>query len=121
MHVTMVKKRLKGGEACQKCIQAEELLKARNLWHHVNEVVWAIEDDPSSEGMTLAARLGIELAPFFVVRDDNGNERVYESVLAMIKRELSGAAEQRPASAEPPTLGPDEVNELVCCCHVSGR
>jgi phosphoadenosine phosphosulfate reductase len=113
MRVTMVKKRFQSGETCQKCIQAEELLKARNLWHHIDQVAWAIEGDPSSEGMKLAARLGIELAPFFVVRDESGNDRVYESVLALIKKELSGAADPRSAPAESPTLAADEVAELA--------
>ena len=31
MHVTMIKKRLANGEACGKCEQAEELLRARGL------------------------------------------------------------------------------------------
>ena len=67
MHVTMVKKRLLSGEPCRKCAQAEELLKARGLWDRIDEVVWADEGDPASPGMKLGARLGVKLAPFFVV------------------------------------------------------
>ena len=81
MHVTMVKKRLASGEPCKKCIQAEELLKNRGLWDRVDGVVWADESDPSSPGMQLAARFGVQLAPFFVVREDDGTEKVYESVI----------------------------------------
>ena len=46
MHVTMVKKRLRSGEPCRKCAQAEDLLKTRGLWDRVDEVVWADEKDP---------------------------------------------------------------------------
>jgi phosphoadenosine phosphosulfate reductase len=92
MHVTMVKKRLASGEPCKKCIQAEELLKNRGLWDRVDGVVWADESDPSSPGMQLAARFGVQLAPFFVVREDDGTEKVYESVLHVIKERLDSKA-----------------------------
>jgi phosphoadenosine phosphosulfate reductase len=105
MFVTMVKKRLANGEPCRKCVQAEELLKARGLWSLIDEVVWADENDPASPGMLLGARLGVGLAPFFVVREGgkgqgnanaNGstgteNETVYESVLQFVKERLEGA------------------------------
>ena len=112
MHITMIKKRMADGTVCAKCVQAEELLKARNLWDRIDQVVWALEGDASSDGMKLAARHGIELAPFFVVRDQSGTERVYESVLALIKKELSQAA---PATAQTSAAAPSpaEVSELA--------
>ena len=54
MQITMVKKQLEGGHACEKCVQAEALLKARGLWGNIHEVLWAIEGDPNSPGMILA-------------------------------------------------------------------
>jgi thioredoxin-dependent adenylylsulfate APS reductase len=99
MHVTMVKKRLENGEPCNKCVQAEELLKRRGLWDRIDRVSWADEADPHSEGAELGARLGVELAPFFVVKDgDNGTERVYTSVVRFIQ-DLSAP---KVPSAEPP-------------------
>ncbi len=89
MHITMVKKRLANGESCRKCTDAEELLKKRGLWSRIDEVVWADENDPTSPGMRLGARLGIGLAPFFVVQEDSGAETVYESVLKFIKERLA--------------------------------
>src|SRR6185369_6926426 len=80
MHVTMVKKRLKNGQPCEKCIQAEELLKRRGLWQRIDEVVWADESDPSSPGMKLAQEKNVTLAPFFVVKD-GAAEQVYTSAL----------------------------------------
>ncbi len=96
MHVTMVKKRLSGGRPCEKCIQAEELLKRRGLWERIDEVVWADEDDAASAGMKLAQEKGVTLAPFFVVRD-GGQELVYTSALAFIKERLALAASTAPA------------------------
>src|SRR5262245_24838273 len=88
MHVTMIKKRLADGSVCKKCVQAEELLKRRELWSQVNEVVWAQEDDASSPGMKLAAEHKVEVAPFFIVKDE-GKEQVYTSALELIKTRLT--------------------------------
>ena len=55
MHVTMIKKRLENGEPCQKCAQAEELLRCRGLWERIDEVVVADVRDPSSTGYQFAA------------------------------------------------------------------
>jgi phosphoadenosine phosphosulfate reductase len=90
MHVTMVKKRLANGQPCEKCVQAEELLKRRGLWPRIDEVVWADESDPSSAGMQLAEAKGVKLAPFFIVKD-GGAEQVYTSALGFIKERLSDA------------------------------
>jgi hypothetical protein len=84
MHTTMVKKKMKDGSDCRKCAEVTEHLQARDLWKRIDEVVWAREDDPTSPGMVLGARLGVERAPFFVVRDDRG-EKVYTSVLRLIQ------------------------------------
>jgi len=88
MHVIMVKKRLANGEPCRKCAQAEDLLRNRGLWNRIDEVVLADEGDPSSPGMQLGARYGVSLAPFFIVRGDDGTEAVYESVLKLIKEQF---------------------------------
>ncbi|MFO7301761.1 MAG: hypothetical protein DIU54_005005 [Acidobacteriota bacterium] len=88
MHITMVKKTLADGSDCRKCAEATEQLQARGLWHRIDEVVWAHEGDPSSAGMVLGARLGVERAPFFIVRDDDGRETVYTSVLQLIRERL---------------------------------
>ena len=106
MHVTMVKKRLKDGSDCRKCNEATEHLKRRGLLERVDEVVWAVEGDPNSPGMVLGNRLGVESAPFFVVRDATG-EHVYTSVLSLIQerfRERVSDAE-RARSVDPDEIG----------------
>jgi phosphoadenosine phosphosulfate reductase len=110
MHVTMVKKRLSGGRPCEKCIQAEELLKRRGLWERIDEVVWADEDDATSPGMKLAQEKGVTLAPFFVVRDGE-QEQVYTSALAFIKQRLALAASTAPAPSE--ALSEGDVSALA--------
>jgi phosphoadenosine phosphosulfate reductase len=92
MHVTMVKKLLASGAPCQKCAQAEELLKARGLWEKIDDVVWAVESDPTSKGMQLANEHQVTLAPFFIVKGDRG-EQVFTSTLKLVN-ELSPKPEQ---------------------------
>src|SRR5262245_39753019 len=84
MHITMVKKRLADGSECRKCQEAAAFLQSRGLWSRIDEVVWADENDADSPGMVLGRRLGVERAPFFVVREEPG-EAVYGSVLQLVR------------------------------------
>jgi phosphoadenosine phosphosulfate reductase len=116
MHITMVKKRLENGDACDKCIQAEELLKSKGHWDKIHEVLWAIDGDPNSPGMALAAAKGVKHAPFFVVRDATGSERVYVSVLKFIKECLSSTADgprsvPSASNADVPSTPPRPLSE----------
>jgi phosphoadenosine phosphosulfate reductase len=85
----MVKKRLASGETCRKCLQAEEMLRARGAWSHIDQVVWAIENEPDSAGMRLARRYNIDAAPFFVVDEGNGAEVAYGSVLKLLQERFA--------------------------------
>jgi hypothetical protein len=99
VHITMVKKRLADGSECRKCQEATAHLQSRGLWRRIDEIVWARDDDDESAGTVLARRLGVECAPFFVVRDPQG-EAVYVSVLQLIRDRLDRpvtAAEQAQA------------------------
>jgi phosphoadenosine phosphosulfate reductase len=93
----MVKKRLKNGQPCDKCVQAEELLKRRGLWERIDEVVWADESDESSPGMQLAREKNVSLAPFFIVKDSE-REQVYTSALAFIKERLTATTSVAPVA-----------------------
>ena len=104
----MVKKRLADGSECRKCQEAMTHLQSRGLWNQVNEVVWAFEDDPDSPGMVLGARLGVERAPFFVVRDDRG-ESVYVSVLQLVKERFGQAVS---AAQQAQTIDADDIGGI---------
>lgn len=80
----MVKKRLLDGSECRKCQDATATLQARGLWNRIDEIVWADERDPDSPGMRLGVSLGVEAAPFWIVRDEDG-EAVFISVLQLIR------------------------------------
>ena len=108
MHVTMVKKRMKDGSECRKCAQAVEHLRKRGLLDRIDEIVWADENDPNSEGMLLGTRLGVERAPFFVVRDA-GAEHVYTSVLSLVQERFrQKVSDQERAGA----IDPDDIGGI---------
>ncbi len=108
MHVTMVKKKLRDGTDCRKCAEATEHLRSRGLWDRIDEVVWAHEDDPESPGMVLGARLGVERAPFFVVRDEQG-EKVYTSVLQLVRERFGQTVTTTEQARD---VDPDDVGGL---------
>ena len=73
------------------------MLRARGLWDRIDEVIWAVEGEPDSEGERLGARFGVAQAPFFVVRDGQAAPRVYQHTLEFL-RERFPAATPRKAS-----------------------
>lgn len=118
MHIIMVKKRLANGEACPKCIQAEEMLRERGLWERIDEVVWAQEGDPESAGMRLATEHDVELAPFFIL-DAHGSPRVLTSALRFAK-ELSSAVQASLAN-DPGAESMDPVTFETASAELSDR
>lgn len=108
MHVTMVKKRLKDGSECRKCAEAVEHLRSRGLLDRIDEIVWAVEDDPDSPGMELSRRLDVERAPFFVVRE-NGEEKVYLSVLRLIGERLGKKVSDQEHARQ---VDPDDIGGI---------
>lgn len=102
--VTMVKKKLASGEPCKKCAQAEDMLRRRELWDAIDEVVWADETDESSLGMVLAKKHNVDIAPFFVVQE-GGTTEVYSSAIKVAKdvlqrkKDSGGAASDTGSSA----------------------
>lgn len=91
--VRMVKKRLANGEPCRKCAQAEEMLRRRELWEQIDEVVVADEAVPDSLGMRLAREHGVRVAPFFVV-EEAGETRVFDSAIKVAQQVLKPKKEQ---------------------------
>jgi len=108
MRITMVKKKLADGSDCRKCAEATEHLRSRGLWDRIDEVVWAEEGNPTSAGMVLGARLGVDRAPFFIVRDDDGRETVYTSVLQLVRR----LSDDAPSADQARTVDPDDVGGI---------
>jgi hypothetical protein len=107
MHITMVKKRLADGTECRKCQEATEHLKSRGLWERVDQTIWALEADPESPGMRLGRDLGIDKAPFFLVREGDEAPAVYVSVLQLVRERLGQAVtvQEHAQSIDPDDIG----------------
>lgn len=104
----MVKKKLADGSDCRKCAEVTALLERRGFWHRIDEVVWAHETDPESPGMVIGARLGVDRAPFFIVRDERG-ESVYTSAIQLIQERLG---EQVSTTERARDVDPDDVGGI---------
>ena len=101
MHIVLVKKIKADGTACRKCADVEKRLNESGLMERINEVAIADERDPHSFGMQLAAKHHVDAAPFFIVRDESGAERVYTVYFRFVKEVLNSAVSEQ-----------DEVKEL---------
>ena len=106
MHVTLVKKILASGEPCRKCKDVEDRLKSGGYWDRIDEVLIADERDPDSAGMRLADQLGVTLAPFFVVREDD-TTRVYTLYFKFVKEVFEQTVSARSANRELLENNPD--------------
>jgi hypothetical protein len=106
MHITMVKKRLADGSECRKCNQATEQLRQRGLLGRIDEFVWADEGDAESAGSKLGREHGVDVAPFFIVRDGAGVQ-VYTSVMRLIRDRLGDAVtdEEQAKQIDPDDIG----------------
>ena len=65
----------------------------------IDRVVIADERDADSEGMRLAAELGIDAAPFFIVTTD-GARTVYTSYVKVLNEVLSAATSEEEEAKE---------------------
>jgi hypothetical protein len=79
-------KNLRDGSPCKKCGEVLERMEKDDQLRRMDEILVADERDPGSDGMLLAAELGVERAPFFVVTRDDGSRQVYTVYLQFVKK-----------------------------------
>lgn len=87
MHITFVIKRKADGSTCGKCEDVQRRLERDGHLRHIDTVAVADVTDPDSPGMVLATTLGVENAPFFVVRDGE-QTTVYTIYLKFVREVL---------------------------------
>lgn len=97
MKITFVKKILADGSPCRKCADVQKRLEDSGQIERIDETLIADERDPASPGLQLAAELGVERAPFFVVED--GGERRVWTVYFKFAKEVFGGSEGRASDA----------------------
>ncbi|UVE19369.1 hypothetical protein NVV93_08340 [Pseudomonas sp. LS44] len=107
MRITLVKKVLADGQDCRKCRDVLEQLERRGHLGHIDRILVADERDPGSAGWMVAQHYGVEAAPFFVVRQDDGREQVYSVFLAFLHEVLE------PHGKEAPSTTPEDLAALA--------
>ena len=100
MRITMVKKIKADGSPCRKCADVERRLADSGHLGNIDRTVIADERDPSSEGMQLAARHSVDLAPFFIVERDDGTTQIYTVYFRFLKEVLEGETDAAQEAAE---------------------
>jgi hypothetical protein len=99
MTVTMIKKIKLDGAPCRKCADVIDRLERAGLTSRIDRVVVADERDADSEGMRMAAELGVDAAPFFVV--ERGGERtIYTSYVKLLKEVLEAQPSETDEAVE---------------------
>lgn len=107
MYITLVKKIMQDGAPCRKCADVEKRLQEAELADRIDRIVIADERDPDSEGMQLARGYNVNQAPFFIVRNDNGNEEVYTVYFRFLKEVLQRDSSEQEAAADIIDSNPD--------------
>lgn len=107
MHITFVKKILADGSPCRKCGEVESRLRESGYISRINDIVTADERDPDSAGMRLAREHGVDRAPFFIVRDNQGNKEVYTVYFRFLKEVLQSKTSEQEELAELMDNNPD--------------
>ncbi len=107
MRVTLVKKIKADGNPCRKCAEVEKRLIDSGLMNRISDIVIADERDPRSPGMQLAARHKVDAAPFFVVQDADGAERVYTVYFRFVKEVLNASVSEQDEARELLERNPD--------------
>ena len=90
MRITLVKKVLADGEDCGKCKDVQQRLERGGYLDRIDRVRVADERNPGGIGWMIAAQYGVETAPFFVVRHDDGREQVFTVFMSFLHEILEG-------------------------------
>ncbi len=88
MKITLVKKILRDGSPCKKCGDVLQKLEESGHMSRIDEVLVADERDPQSPGIEIAARHGVNRAPFFVVEADGKEPVIYTVYFKFVKEVL---------------------------------
>jgi hypothetical protein len=102
MHITFVKKIKADGSPCRKCAEVEQRLQESGQMGRIDTIAIADERDSQSPGMQLAAKHRVDVAPFFIVRGDDGTERICTIYFQFAKEILDRRVSEQ-----------DEVKELL--------
>ncbi len=86
MNIKLVQKIKLDGNSCRKSARVLNDLKELNLLEKIDEIIAADErEQSSSQGFNLAKKHQVSSAPFFIVENDEGVQKVYTAYYRFMK------------------------------------
>lgn len=86
MNIKLVQKIKLDGNSCRKSARVLNDLKELNLLEKIDEIIAADErEQSSSQGFNLAEKYQVSSAPFFIVENDEGVQKVYTAYYRFMK------------------------------------
>ena len=107
MYIRMIKKILKDGQPCRKCLGIEERLIRNGLIDRIDEIIIADERDNNSQGMKLAGQYNVDHAPFFIVEREGQSPRIYTVYFRFIKEVFDSVTSEQEEIREIQDQSPD--------------
>ena len=107
MRIALVKKIRLDGQPCAKSAKVIGELEKRGLLSQIHQVIAADEREPFSKGYALAAQYHVDVAPFFIVTEDDGTARVYQAYHRFLKEIFNQKASEADTVAEIMAQNPD--------------
>ena len=85
MHIQLIKKIKLDGNPCRKSAKVLNELKSLGLLEKIDEIIAADQRQPSSLGFALATQYEVESAPFFIVKNEQGDTQIYKAYHRFLK------------------------------------
>ena len=89
INITVVVKVKVNGSLCRKSALVWEKLQQAQLLNQIDRIVFAHENKPSSQGLSLAIQHQITAAPFFIVEQEDGSTQVYTAYSHFFQKVLN--------------------------------
>ncbi|MGK7940868.1 MAG: hypothetical protein AB4062_12110 [Crocosphaera sp.] len=107
MHIQLIKKIKLDGNPCRKSAKVLNELEALGLLDKIDEIIAADQRQPSSEGFALAHQYEVDSAPFFIVKNEQGNTQVYKAYHRFLKDVFNRSVSEEDELSEIMAQNPD--------------
>ncbi len=88
MKILMIQKIDQAGKPCRKCAEILRRIERDGYRDRIHGIITADERDPEGEGMRLARRHGVFVAPFFIVQPAADAASIVYTSYLKLAREL---------------------------------
>ena len=107
MKITVVAKVKADGNLCRKSAEVWEKIRKARLLNQIDCLVFAHENKPFSQGLSLAVRHEVTTAPFFIVEQEDGYTQVYTAYSRFLKEAFDYQVSESEEISEMMASNPD--------------